>query len=1096
MAHYLTSEVAPGKTAPDFEAHTASGPLRYHRWAKDSWSVLFSHPGTSFPLELLEVARQFAEFDKRNIKVIGVSGNWLDDQKKWKASQVKYGMRIGTADKTVQIVADDAGEIASIYGMINEEDPSAEPHTVFVVDPKRTIRLALAYPATLRKNVDKILQFIDKYSSTDEINMSSFNLDSSGRGKIYTPELTRNQDNTTLNAAADVLSLGNTVDITLASIGIYHASTRYQELRDADATADYVDNAIKLLDNLSELGKVVPFVAPAFILLKVIVDVEKNARDVDAKCRDLVLRVTFMLSHLPALANLPSITPSSPQRQVINQMNSVLKETAALIEAYRNQGALARRLSLRNKDKFERCAKDLANTTKDLMMSLQIHQSVQIDTILQRSVPQDPEDEKAKRFVERYGAGDEGVVKADKALLKQFAEELKLGVEDEAIEALNTNLGDLLREHQAQLEHRIDETIRASLTSKEVDMEQTLICVQCEKEFKQSNNHALACSFHKAEYDSWSRSYKCCGTPHPCQFKAHRAKHHSDYPYGPFFPYVRGITGYTDTTSEWANVEDFNLESDVTQSASISRLLKWKSRGAAPEKPTILIRVGWVYFKDAYYFGSFTKEDLDLQSRVIEITRQTVIFRSAPSDSEYAMVEWVTREDGGITGVRLTAKVATALTPFIRVCLFDTEKMEMSGEVMCISEGGLRSYTPLSAYSLPQSQRVSAELPETAKRPARKDFKTRTTPRLPVVIKEVVDAPLRANPNMATQAADYFHGAVSVFNKHPPGTNNPISISEVKVEWRLVGDQEYKPVKSFTFLDGTKLPLTIDPRETWALQFQVAVPRSEEDAQLGVRWWERAFVARRRPLRLKVTFVDIEDEEASLVLEWVYTPFKQEKREDGDIAFIYIDDPLLFERHSLHVKPLEKEGYVLEVEGRDISVRSLQKAVYRAMKTGESEVDIEVGQKRNTGEMGEWEWKTWALVDTSCRRVYAFKILISQPRDGKGYACLEYLPCPDYGDVMSETRAVRYAVEKVGMPTLEGYSEEDIPWDDEFDDAAPEINHSQPSLANSSGVTPMSATMVVPAEVNQRLASIDANLERIATAFEQLLEIMKSRSNV
>ncbi|EEB98906.1 hypothetical protein MPER_01503, partial [Moniliophthora perniciosa FA553] len=156
-------------------------------------------------------------------------------------------------------VADDAGEVASIYGMINEEDPSAEPHTVFVVDPRRTIRLALAYPATLRKNVDKILQFIEKYSSTEEINMSSFNLDSSGRGKIYTPELTKIQENTTLNAAADVFSLGNTVDVTLASIGIYHASSKYQDLKGADATTSYVDNAIKLLDNLSELGKVVNF---------------------------------------------------------------------------------------------------------------------------------------------------------------------------------------------------------------------------------------------------------------------------------------------------------------------------------------------------------------------------------------------------------------------------------------------------------------------------------------------------------------------------------------------------------------------------------------------------------------------------------------------------------------------------------------------------------------------------------------------------------------------------------------------------------------------------------------------------------------------
>ncbi|KAK7032087.1 hypothetical protein VNI00_013457 [Paramarasmius palmivorus] len=247
----------------------------------------------------------------------------------------------------------------------------------------------------------------------------------------------------------------------VVEIGVYY-------IRDANATSDYVDSAVKLLD---DLGKALPFVATAFILLKVIVDAEKRARDsLACPCQ-------------------PSSEP--PQRQVIDQMNSVLKETAALVEAYRNQSGLAR-----NKEKFETCAKALAEITKGLMMSLQIHQSVLIDTILQRNVPQDPQDEKAKRFVEKYGAGDQAVVEADKGLLKQSAEELKLSVsvEEEAMETLNANLGDLLRAHQAQLERRLDDTIRASLTSKEVDMEQTLICVQCEKESKQSINYAQAYS--------------------------------------------------------------------------------------------------------------------------------------------------------------------------------------------------------------------------------------------------------------------------------------------------------------------------------------------------------------------------------------------------------------------------------------------------------------------------------------------------------------------------------------------------------------------------------------------------------------------------
>ena len=84
-----------------------------------------------------------------------------------------------------------------------------------------------------------------------------------------------------------------------------------------------IQTALQVLETLSDVGKALPFVAPAFIILKVIIDIERRARDVDAKCTDLIERLTFMLSHLPALEKV-EITP--PTRKVIDRMNDALKD--------------------------------------------------------------------------------------------------------------------------------------------------------------------------------------------------------------------------------------------------------------------------------------------------------------------------------------------------------------------------------------------------------------------------------------------------------------------------------------------------------------------------------------------------------------------------------------------------------------------------------------------------------------------------------------------------------------------------------------------------------------------------------------------------
>jgi thioredoxin-dependent peroxiredoxin len=162
-----------GDTAPDFEAETTEGNIRFHDWIGDSWAVLFSHPKDYTPVcttELGYMAKIKSEFDKRNVKIIGLSADpvsshsgWAKDIEETQGSAVNYPM-IGDADL----------KIAKLYNMLPAE---AVPGTrtaadnltvrnVFVVGPDKKIKLILVYPMTTGRNFDEVLRVIDSLQLT------------------------------------------------------------------------------------------------------------------------------------------------------------------------------------------------------------------------------------------------------------------------------------------------------------------------------------------------------------------------------------------------------------------------------------------------------------------------------------------------------------------------------------------------------------------------------------------------------------------------------------------------------------------------------------------------------------------------------------------------------------------------------------------------------------------------------------------------------------------------------------------------------------------------------------------------------------------
>jgi len=164
-----------GDTAPDFEAQTTEGPISFHDWIGDSWAVLFSHPKDFTPVcttELGYMAKIKPEFDRRNVKVIGLSVDPTDKHEQW-ASDIEQTQ--GHAPN-YPIIGDADFNVSKQYGMLPASttgDPAertpADNQTVrnvFVIGPDKKVKLILVYPMTTGRNFDEVLRVIDSLQLT------------------------------------------------------------------------------------------------------------------------------------------------------------------------------------------------------------------------------------------------------------------------------------------------------------------------------------------------------------------------------------------------------------------------------------------------------------------------------------------------------------------------------------------------------------------------------------------------------------------------------------------------------------------------------------------------------------------------------------------------------------------------------------------------------------------------------------------------------------------------------------------------------------------------------------------------------------------
>lgn len=178
-----------GDVVPDFTAETTKGAISFHDWIGGSWAVLFSHPKNFTPVcttELGDVARLKPEFDRRSVKVIGLSvdelaahGDWENDIEETQGQRVNF-----------PLIADSDRKVASLYGMIHPNaSDTMTVRSVFVIGPDKKLKLSLTYPASTGRNFDEILRTIDSLQLTAKHSVATPSNWQQGGDVIIVPSL-------------------------------------------------------------------------------------------------------------------------------------------------------------------------------------------------------------------------------------------------------------------------------------------------------------------------------------------------------------------------------------------------------------------------------------------------------------------------------------------------------------------------------------------------------------------------------------------------------------------------------------------------------------------------------------------------------------------------------------------------------------------------------------------------------------------------------------------------------------------------------------------------------------------------------------------
>ncbi|MBN8890780.1 MAG: peroxidase [Rhodospirillales bacterium 70-18] len=178
-----------GQIAPDFQQDSSTGPISFHAWLGTSWGILFSHPRDYTPVcttELAEAARLKPEWDKRNVKVLGLSVDSAESHRAWDKDIEETQHQV----MNFPVLADADRKVSTLYGMVHPlADPTITVRSVFIIDPNKKVRLIMTYPPSTGRNFAEILRVVDSLQLTDANKVATPVNWTDGQDVIISPSL-------------------------------------------------------------------------------------------------------------------------------------------------------------------------------------------------------------------------------------------------------------------------------------------------------------------------------------------------------------------------------------------------------------------------------------------------------------------------------------------------------------------------------------------------------------------------------------------------------------------------------------------------------------------------------------------------------------------------------------------------------------------------------------------------------------------------------------------------------------------------------------------------------------------------------------------
>jgi len=393
--------------------------------------------------------------------------------------------------------------------------------------------------------------------------------------------------------------------------------------------------------------------------------------------------------------------------------------------------------------------------------------------------------------------------------------------------------------------------------------EPIFLCVQCNTKYQESKNAEGGCSFHTAPHG------ECCGQGVTCKSTKHRPKHHNDYPYSNFFALTGGIFGYTDTRTEFLAIEETSMDGAETQIAEVGKLNRWKTRSAHVPDDLLYVRVGRLWFNNKnYYFQTYKMDELKSLPKPTKSPFRSLIYRSQEGDAEYAMAEWQFTPSGELSGVMISCKARSNEEPTSKLVGF-TLKPLAGGDVIVLSEGSFREYGPdggLAQYT-EAAKRYNDNQPKPKAGDKPRAIRTfQLTGDLPALL--WARSPLACSDSRRDgegNGHDYFSSEVLLYNL----SSEPFLLTHVKVDYRFVGEKEYRPVKSLQFNRERDpfVPNACSPLQQFPLSITFAIAGQGPKNAHSPRG--RSLLARQSPIRVRISANDLSGATVCLVQEFM-----------------------------------------------------------------------------------------------------------------------------------------------------------------------------------------------------------------------------------